>query len=105
MSTKVYIQIAVVTGIIVFLMAQFAGPQLITFLQQLRGRADPSAYTIASLIVEPIIFVLGNAVIGALICAVLWPLTLIFLGLLLLLIVIVALQGGFSSLRESNVIN
>ena len=105
MTTKRYIQIGLVTGIIIFLISQFAGPQLIGFIQGVRSRADPSAITVATLVVEPIIFVLSNGIITAIICAVLWPLVLGWLGLLLFLIVVVALQGGFSSLRESNVIN
>ena len=104
MSTKIYIQIGLVTGVLVFLMAQFAGTQIIGFMQDLRARADPSAYAVASLVVEPIIFVMGNSIIAAIICAVFWPVVLVYLFLLLLLIVLVALQGGFSSLRESNVL-
>ncbi len=104
MSVRTYMLIGLVTAVLVYLIALVAGDSIIDLLVRLRGRAHPSAYGIASLVVEPIIFMLDNGVLGAAVTGVLWFIVPVFLLLVLFLLVLVALQGGFQSLESSDVL-
>lgn len=77
----------VATGVIVFLLAEFLGAPLIAWLNSVKVQVAFLG-PIGTVVIDPLILVLQNPAIGALICAVIWPLFLILIALLFIVLVI-----------------
>ena len=98
-SVRMYIAVAVVVGIIVYLISLVGGEQIVQFFTQIESRALSSGIGSAfvTIIVGPFIFVFSNPVPGAIIAGFFWPLILVWFVLLFMVIIISAFASGYNT--------
>lgn len=101
-SFRAYVIIAIGTGIAVFLISTFAGASLIGFIQGIQADAVATGFGgIADLITQPLILILQNPLIGALVAGVFWPLIALLVILLFVLMILSLLSGGANQARST----
>lgn len=84
-----YVIVGVLVGIVTFLVATFAGPDLSVWITQVQTQSQGSVGGLTVFIGEPIKWVLQNPAPGALVTALLWPVG----GLWLLMLFFMAVIG------------
>jgi hypothetical protein len=90
-SFRAYLVVAVVVGGIVFGIAYFLGDDIADWARDRQREAVAEGVSgLGEFITEPIIFVMENPSIGAVLAGLFWPFTFIWLLLLLVLLIIVA---------------
>lgn len=87
-STRNYAVVGLLLGIVVFLVATFAGGSIVTWVSQVQATASVSMGGLATFIGEPIKWVMLNPLFGAVVVAILWPLMFVWLLLLFIMVVV-----------------
>lgn len=92
MSIRTYLIIGFFVGLIVFLINQFFGEDIVRWLLEQQVQAAVRNQRVIELVIyDPLIFMFDSRPAGAIAAAVLWP--LVFVWLLLLLIALVVVPG------------
>lgn len=104
MSLKNYIFVAIGFIIVLFVLENFMGGAILGALADLRGRLHPSADWVGAIVTEPLRLIFSTPIIGAIIGGLFWPFIILELFGLLIVLVLAAAQGGYSSLQDSQVL-
>lgn len=101
-SFRNYVIIGVGTGIAIFLISTFAGPSLIGFIQGIQADALATGFGgIADIITQPLILILQNPLVGAVIGGIFWPIIALLVLLLFVLMILSLLSGGANQARST----
>ncbi|GAB1421948.1 hypothetical protein MASR2M15_21500 [Anaerolineales bacterium] len=103
LTMKNYVLIAIVTGVIIFFIAHFFGDTIANFMNDIRNQAVSAGvdYNLASIVVEPVLLLKTQPLIGALIIGAAWPLLLVWFLLIILLIILTFVVGGGNTVRDA----
>jgi amino acid permease len=98
-SYRTYFAIAIVVGIITYVMGLTGGDSLVQFFTQIQNNALGNGVSagITTLFVGPFIFVFSNPLPGAVLAGLAWPLIIVWLVLLFMIIIITAFSSGYNT--------
>ncbi|MCU0497835.1 MAG: hypothetical protein MUF87_10825 [Anaerolineae bacterium] len=99
MPVRRYLGFAILTAIIVLGVGLLFGSRIASFLQIIE--TNTGGGVIAQLVIEPLIWVMENPVIGAVAAGLLWPLLLLWIGFLFIVIVVGFGSSGAQFLEQS----
>lgn len=89
--TRVYLLIALFVGILIYLMNWLFGTDIIIWALNLQADANATGQDfLGTIVIEPILFVFRNEIIGTIVAALVWPVVMIWLLLILCLLLVVA---------------
>jgi hypothetical protein len=92
MTVRRYLIVAVIVAVIVFVMSYFFYSPFFTVLVDARARGAAALGPVAEFVVNPLIWVLDNPVLGAVVAGLVWPMLLVWIAALFLVILV-----GFGS--------
>lgn len=103
LNWKSYSMIGVGFGLFIYVIGFFAGPQMVGFITRAEraAMAGGLGHSITRLIADPLVYGIQNPLIGAVVGGALWPFVLFWIFLLLLLMIIGVVGGGFNRLEDS----
>jgi hypothetical protein len=99
MKTRQYLVVALGTGLIFYILGLLGGPGLRGFILQFEVAAVRGGVSqgLTDLITEPMIQALSGNLLAAVIAGLLWPVTLLWVGLLFVLIIYAILGPGLNT--------
>jgi len=92
-SGRGYVFVALGVFVVVLGLSYFAGPQIVSFINQTMNGASSMIGSMATLVGEPLKWVFSNPLVGSIVIAMFWPIGAILLGLFLVMMLI-AIGGG-----------
>jgi hypothetical protein len=99
-STRNYIFVGLLTGVVVFLVANFAGPGVASWISSVEAQAQAVGMGgLAIFIAQPLIWVMQNPLFGAVAAALFWPFLLIWIALLFIMLLV---AFGAEAARDVN---
>lgn len=87
-SIKRYLMGAIITFVVMLLISLLLGSQLSGWLDSVKAQAGGLS-ALASLIIDPVVWVLRNALLGAAAAAIVWPLFVVMIAVMFALVVII----------------
>lgn len=99
MSVRRYLGFAILTAIIVLAVGLLLGPGIASFLQTVE--TNTGGGVIAQLVIDPLIWIMLNPVLGAIAAGLLWPLLLLWIAFLFIVIVVGFGASGAQFLDQS----
>lgn len=99
MKTRQYLVVALVTGLIFYILGLLGGPALRGFILQFEDASVRGGISqgLVDLITEPMIQALSSNILAAAIAGLLWPVTLLWVVLLFVLITFAILGPGLNT--------
>jgi hypothetical protein len=91
MSFRTYLFVGVIIGLLIYLSSLILGEEVVNWAADTEFNARARGLSgLATLILDPIVFVMNdNPPVGAVLCAVLWPVAVAWLFLAMLLLIII----------------
>jgi len=98
-SYRAYFAVAIVVGVITYLIGLVGGDSLVRFFSEIQGNALGSGISepIVTLFVGPFIFAFSNPLPGSIIAGLCWPLIIVWLVLLFMIIILTAFATGYDT--------